>query len=211
LYIIYIRASCCEKGKVIMEKILSMLLIAGIVVLIFWLSGIREKRVQTFSDEFCRAFIEASDHILDGTLKGEQLNYTVDASALKLSGKVTKDRKKIPVIVSPIEEQPEEIQKLFNQGIDAFVLERFKTMHIKRDGAQQYLTSINLIEKKYNSAMNRIYDIANLSFSALEDITVLKTQEDLDNFHFFLHKQDFIRSTTLNSIMSKEAQRISIG
>jgi hypothetical protein len=174
------------------------------------MSGIREKKVQSFSDEFCRAFVEASDHILDGTLKGEQLNYTIDTVALEQNGRVVKDRKKFPVIVSPLEEQPEALQRLFNQGIDAFVLERFKTMHIKRDGAQQYLTSINLVEKKYNSAMNRIYDIANISFSALENITVLKTQEDIDDFHFFLHNQDFIRNTTLNSIMSKEARRISI-
>lgn len=170
-----------------------MLLIAIVVVLIFSLSYIREKRVQKFTDEFCKAFIEASDHILDIPLNDEKLKYSKDASTVK---KLVK--------LSPLEEQPEALRKLFEKGIDDYVLDRFKTMHIKRDGAQQYLTSINMIEKKYNGAMNRIYDIANISFSALDDFNVLKTQEDVDDFHFFLYQQDFIRNTTLASIMSRD-------
>lgn len=167
-----------------------MLLITGIVILIFLLSYLRERRVQKFSDEFCKAFIEASDHILDVTLQEEMLKYTQDPNT-------------VLVKLAPLEEQPEALRKLFEKGIDDFVVERFKTMHIKRDGAQLYLTSINMIEKKYNGAMNRIYDLANVFFSALEDYSVLKTKEDIDNFHFFLYKQEFIRNTTICSIMSK--------
>ncbi len=178
-----------------MDKILPMLLIAGIVILIFLLSSIRERRVQKFSDEFCKAFIEASDHILDVPLNDEQLKYTVDAK--------TVHSKTVFVKLAPLEEQPEALQKLFKKGVDNFVVERFKTMHIKRDGAQLNLSSINMIEKKYNGAMNRIYDLANIFFSALDDYSVLKTQEDVDDFHFFLYKQDFIRNTTIDSIMSK--------
>lgn len=176
-----------------MYKILPMLLITAIVVLIFFLSYIRERRVQKFTDEFCKAFMEASDHILDVPLNGEKLKYSIDASTAT-----------VLVKLAPLEEQPEAIRRLFEKGIDDYVLDRFKTMHIKRDGAQMYLTSINLIEKKYNGAMNRIYDVANISFSALDDFSVLKTQEDIDDFHFFLYQQDFIRNTTLASIMSRD-------
>jgi hypothetical protein len=121
-------------------------------------------------------------------------------------GRESKSIKKIPVRLAPLEEQPEALQKLFRKGIDPFILERFQTMHVKRDGAQQYLTSINMIEKKYNSALNRIYDIANISFRALKDYSVIQTLEDVENFHFFLHKQNFMRNTTLSSIMSKDAK-----
>lgn len=183
-----------------------MLLMVGIVVLIFWMSGIREKRVLVFSDEFCKAFIEASDHILEVVLQGEKLNYIVD-SLTDNRGREIKNTKKVQVKLAPIEEQPEALQKLFLKGIDSFVLERFQTMHIKRDGAQLYLSSINMIEKRYNSALNRIYDIANISFSALKDYSVIQTLEDVENFHFFLYKQDFIRNTTLSSIMSRDAKR----
>lgn len=194
-----------------MDKILSMLLIAGIVVLIFLLSYIRERRVQKFSDEFCKAFIEASDHILDVPLNGEKLKYTVNLAADNVNVKLDKKERnkdfiKNSIRLAPLEEQPEALQRLLKKGIDDFVIERFKLMHIKRDGAQLYLSSINMIEKKYNGAMNHIYDVANIFFSALEDFNVLKTEEDINNFHFFLYKQDFIRNTTLASIMSKKAK-----
>lgn len=189
-----------------MEKILPMLLVVGIVVLIFWMSAIREKKVQEFTDEFAKAFIEASDHILGTLTVVERLNYTIE-SMVDRKGREIKDKKKLPVRLAPLEEQPEVFRNLFQTGIDAYVLERFQTMHIKRDGAQLYLTSINMIEKRYNSALNRIYDIANISFSALKDYSVIQTIEDVDNFHFFLTKQDFLRNTTLASIMSREAKR----
>ncbi len=182
-----------------------MLLVAGIVVVIFWMSGVREKRVQVFTDEFGKAFIEASDHILDIQLQDEKLKYSI-MTMVDSRGREIKSSKGVPVKLAPLEEQPEALQRLFQKGIDVFVLERFQTMHIKRDGAQQYLTSINMIEKKYNSALNRIYDIANISFSALKDYSVIHTLEDVENFHFFLHKQDFIRNTTLSSIMSNDAR-----
>lgn len=189
-----------------MEKILPMLVIVGVVILIFWMSGIREKRVQVFSDEFCKAFLEASDHILDGSLKDEKLKYTIE-STVDSRGREINSTKRILIKLAPLEEQPEALQLLFHKGIDSFVLERFQTMYVKRDGAQLYLTSINLIEKKYNSALNRIYDIANLSFCALKDYSELRTLEDVENFHFFLHQQEFLRNTTLAAIMSKEAKR----
>ena len=194
------------KERAIMENILPTLLIAGVVILIFWMSGIREKRVQVFSDEFCKAFIEASDHILDGSLQNEKLKYTVEPMIDK-RGREIKSPKRVPVKLAPLEEQPEALQILFQKGIDSFVLERFQTMHMKRDGAQLYLTSINLIEKKYNSALNRIYEIANISFSALKDYSVIQTMEDVENLHFFLYQQEFLRNTTLAAIMSKEAKR----
>jgi hypothetical protein len=189
-----------------MDKILPMLLVIGIVFLIFWMSGVREKRVQVFSDEFCKAFIEASDHILDLQLQEEELKYSIE-TRVDRRGREIKDSKLVLVQLAPLEEQPEALQRLFLKGIDTFVLERFQTMHRKRDGAKLYLTSINMIEKKYNSALNRIYDIANITFSALKNYSVIQTLEDVENFHFFLHKQDFIRNTTLSSIMSKDAKR----
>lgn len=192
--------------EIIMDKIFPMLLVAGIVVLIFWMSAIREKRVQVFTDEFGKAFIEASNHILVTPMQDERLNYTILAT-VDGKGREIRDKKKIPVRLAPLEEQPEALQGLFQVGIDSYVLERFQTMYMKRDGAQLYLTSINMIEKKYNSALNRIYDIANISFSALNDYSVIKTLEDVENIHFFLHKQDFLRSTTLAAIMSREAKR----
>ena len=188
-----------------MDKILPMLLVIGIVLLIFWMSGIREKRVQVFTDEFCKAFIEASDYILDPQLQ-EELKYSIE-TRVDRRGREIKESKLVPVKLAPLGEQPEALQRLFRKGIDPFVLERFQTMYRKRDGAQLYLTPINMIEKKYNSALNRIYDIANVSFSALKNYSVIQTLEDVENFHFFLHKQDFIRNTTLSSIMSKDAKR----
>ncbi len=189
-----------------MDKIFPMLLVAGIVALIFWMSAIREKKVQEFTDEFGKAYVEATDHILVAPLQDERLKYTI-VSSVDGRGREIRDKKKIPVSLAPLEEQPEALQRLFQNGIDSFVLERFQTMHIKRDGAQLYLSSINMIDKKYNSALNRIYDIANISFSALNDYSVIKTLEDVENIHFFLHKQDFLRSTTLAAIMSREAKR----
>lgn len=189
-----------------MDKILPMLLVIGIVFLIFWMSGVREKRVQVFSDEFCKAFIEASDYILDLQLQEEELKYSIE-TRVDRRGSEIKDSKLVLVQLAPLEEQPEALQRLFLKGIDPFVLERFQTMHRKRDGAQLYLTSINMIEKKYNSALNCIYDIANITFSAMKSYSVIQTLEDVENFHFFLHKQDFIRNTTLSSIMSKDAKR----
>lgn len=189
-----------------MDKLLPMVLVAAIVVLIFWMSANREKKVQVFTDEFAKAFIEASDHILGTSLVAERLNYTIE-TMVDRKGREIRNTKKIPVRLAPLEEQPEVLKKLFRNGIDDFVLERFQTMYKKRDGAQLYLTSINMIEKKYNSALNRIYDIANISFSALNDYSVIQTIEDVENFHFFLSKQDFLRNTTLASIMSREAKR----
>lgn len=195
------------------DNILSMLLVAGFVVIVYLTSCLCERRVQKFTDEFCKAYLEASDHILKVPLNGEKLMYSIalppsdTAAFVNFRGKGKRNEKKVLVTLKKLEEQPEALRKLFEKGIDDFIVERFKTMHRNRDGAQLNFAPLNMIEKRYNSALNRIYDIANLSFRALEDFSVLKTKEDVDDFHFFLYKQDFIRNTILASIISKDAKK----
>ena len=171
----------------------AVLIIGAVAGLIWWLSTCRVKRLHVYTDQFARAFCQAYDHALPATGVTEVLRYERTESGL--------------IQVLPPEEQPEPIRTLLEKGVDAFIMDRLREMFQYRQDAQNLLTTINLVEKKFNSAMNRCYDLTNLFFSFVDDPSKLRTQEDLDNFTFYLNKQGFLRNTTLASIVSEECKK----
>ena len=171
----------------------AILVVGAVACLFWWLSTRRVKRLHVYTDQFARAFCEAYDHVLPTVEVAETLRYTRTES-----GRIE---------VLPADQQPEPIKALLEKGVDSFIMDRLRDMFRLRNEAQSLLTTFNLVEKKFNSALNRCYDLTNLFFSFVDDPSKLRTQDDLDNFSFYLNKQAFLRSTTLASIISEECKQ----
>ena len=172
---------------------LSILIVAAVAALFWWLSKQRERRLYAYTDPFARAFCEAADHLLTGFDANATLRYRVEDGGY--------------LTVLPAEEQPEAIRALLQKGVDAYVMERLRTMYRMRDEAQALLTTVNLVGEKYNAALNHCYDLSNLFFSFVDDPRKLKTMGDLSTFNEYLQKQAFIRNTTLAAITSDACKR----
>ena len=179
-------------------QLASVLVIAAVAGLIWWLSLVRTKWVQKHTDAFAKAFCEAADHNLPGgahacaTLR---LNYERSDSGM--------------IRVLADEDQPEGLRQMFKRGVDDYTMDRIRIMFEERAQAQARLTSINLIGGKYNAVLNRCYTMTNQFYLFVKDRSQLKTQEDLELFQIYLQKQDYLRNTTLASIVS-DACRQSI-
>ena len=172
---------------------LSIVIVAAVALLFWWLSKQRERRLCAFTDPFARAFCEAADHLFTGVPQDAVLRYR------RLDGGYME--------ALPAEEQPEAIRRIFEQGVDVYIMERLRTMYAMRDEAQSMLTSVNFIKDKYNMALNNCYDMANLFFSFVDDPSKMKTDDDLAAFTYFLQKQAFIRNTTFAAIVSDACKR----
>ncbi|MDO4572203.1 MAG: hypothetical protein Q4C13_02455 [Clostridia bacterium] len=176
-----------------MDRTLGILIVAAVAVLFLLLSGLRRRRIQPYIDAFAKAFCEASDHLLGSTR-------SFGAIATEWTGGGL-------IRVLPAEEQPEALRALLERGVDDYVLERIRSMFELRAEAQKHLSVINLIGKKVNGVMNHVYDMANVSFSVINDQSILLKKEDLESFQQFLNKQAYIRNTTLASVVSEACQK----
>ncbi len=171
---------------------LSILVIAVAAALIYALSMYREKRVHKYSDQFAEAFVELSDHILQGRMVTQGMALVADENGIAAP--------------PPIDELPAPLDDIFRSGTDPYMLERFRRLHDTRDDAQLLLSSVNLIGKRYNGVMNRVYDLAEFMLSGLHDYSSIKTMEQVKEINFFVQRQELLRTTTLPTIVSREAK-----
>ena len=176
-----------------MEHWIGALAVAIVAALLILTSQLRHKRIYPYLDAFAQAYCEAADHVLHGRVIPD----TPAVERLDGGG----------VALLPAEAQPEAVRSLLEQGIDDYVMQRLRTMYEMRAKAQEHLTGINYVGKKINGVLNRCYDLANLSFSIINDPTVVRREEHLDEFRFFLTKQRFLRTTTLASVVSEECRK----
>ena len=180
-----------------MQDWVAILIVAVFAGILTLLSTLHVKRVRVFTDQFARAFCQAYDHVLPAIDITETLRYeTMDGGVIR---------------VLPASEQPEPIRGLLEHGVDGYIMDCLREMYTQRDQAQALLTSVNLIEKKYNAVLNHCYDLANLFYSFVADPSKLTTKEDYNVFSAYLNKQSFLRNTTLPSIISDACRKEIVG
>lgn len=167
-----------------------MLLVLGVALALFGISYYRKKRVEPSIDAFAKAYCEVADHIL-GDARG--LQETWFATETTASGLFR---------LAPVERQPMALQRLFQAGVDEYSMERLRTMFQQRSRAQEALSGANMLSKRINPVLNNTYDLINEFLSLLHQPDVTFDQKSLDRFHYFLHKQQHIRSVALASIVS---------
>ncbi|MEG1524179.1 MAG: hypothetical protein RRZ24_02105 [Clostridia bacterium] len=178
-------------------RIFAITIVAGLAILFWWLSSLRVKKLHVHTDLFAKALCEAADHVMLQPSTTEKLQYTTDDHG--------------DICVLPESDQPQGIRQLIARGVDEYIIDRMHTLYQMREEAQSLLTSVTLVGNKYNAVLNRCYDLTNLFFSFLDDPSRLTTQKELEDFHFFLQKQDYLRNVTLASIVSEACkQEISI-
>lgn len=175
-----------------MKEILGILIIAAVAGLIVLLSEVRKKRIQPYLDAFVRAFCDASDHLL-----GE-----VDSHGVIQTEPIGSGAQRL----LPAEQQPSAVRALLERGIDDYVHQKIREMFDLRAKAQAHLTGFNLIGKRINGVLNRVYDLANISFSIVNNPATPLSADDVKDFDFFLNKQAYLRNTTLAAIASSECK-----
>lgn len=174
-------------------QVFTVVIVGAMAAFLWWLSTLRAKKIQQFTDPYAEAFCKAADHVLGTSPINASLNYE------KVEGG--------QIHVRPVEDQPEIIQEIVRRGVDAYALSQINDMYLYRDKAQELLTTVNLIGKRYNMVMNHTYSLTNLFFTVLADITMIKSEKDLDDFHSYLQKQEYLRTSALASITSEACQK----
>ena len=171
----------------------SILFIAAMALIIWLLSSLREKRVHAFTDAYCKAFVEAAEHI--GAHPGVQAALNTERTP---EGNLR---------VLPADDQPETVRAMLAIGADEYIMERLRAMYDLRDKAQAQLSAINLIGKKYNAVLNSTYKMANMFFLAVSKPGVIMMEKDCTDAQYFLQRQRDLRNTTLASIASVDCAR----
>lgn len=174
-------------------EILSVVIVAAIALFFWWLSSTRAKRIQAYTDEFARAFVDLADYLgvkpdLHAALHTER---TVDGGNRVL----------------PREDQPENIRAMMDLGADDTVMRCLEKLYRQREEAQAHLTTINLIGDKYNTVLNSCYDDANVFCLAISKPGALLNDKQLESVNIFLQKQRLLRNKTLPAIVSDDCAR----
>ena len=172
---------------------LSIALIGAVAIFFWWLSTKRVKKIQKYTDPYAVAFCEAADHLIgSGPFMAGLCYDTTDGGGIR---------------VRPVEEQPEAIQEMIHRGVDDYAVTRIHTMYQMREEAQQLLTSNNLIGDRFNMVLNHTYNLTNLVYTVLSDITMIKNPSDLNDFNTYLQKQGYLRNVTLASVISEDCKK----
>lgn len=166
--------------------LLAVAVTAGIFVLI---SYYRKQKIYPICDRFATRYCELSDRVLN------DLSCTAELAVEALGGDMLR--------MKPLSEQPLEIQMLFQKPVDSATLGIVRELYILRDEIQSHASNGNLSKDKYNAITNQVFDTVNTFLSMINRPQETFSKKDLDNFHYYLHKQKHIRNVTLPSIVSK--------
>lgn len=172
-----------------MERIVGILVVAAMAALILLLSYVRKRRIQPYLDAFARAFCEASAHLMNGT--GPAGRVRTEALA---DGRLR---------LLPAAEQPAGVRAALEKGADDYMMTRLGTMCEMRAAARTHLTTFNLIGRRINSVLDRVYDLAEQTAVILRQPDAALSASALEDLDFFLNRQAYIRGTTLSAIVSE--------
>lgn len=171
-----------------LQWLLPILLLCGVVALYFWLSAIRERRVQKHTVPFAEAFRALCEHVLGDEDYG-----------LGVLWEGTQDTAR----ALPMERQNAAVQQLFSERPDGEAVELLKTLYRERGEAQELLMSHNLIEKRYNMVLNYAYELAETLLLCKEDNSILQGWKRIESVNAVLLKRDKLFNEMFPTILPK--------
>lgn len=174
---------------------IGMLIVAVVALSILGISAYRKRRVDPQLETFAQAYCEAADHVLGGPHGLESAWFATETTA---DGQLR---------LAPLDQQPEALRQLLQQGVDDYVMERLQAMHAARCKAQETLSGINFFSKRINPIVNTTYDQINEFLALVLHPDAVFDQKRLDQFHYFLHQQGHIRNVALASVLPEHAKR----
>lgn len=172
-----------------------MLIVAVVAFSILGISAYRKRRIDPQLETFAQAYCEAADHVLGGPHRMEGAWLATETTADGL------------LRLAPLDQQPEALRQLLQQGVDDYVMERLGVMHAARCKAQETLSGINFFSKRINPIVNTTYDQINEFLTLVLHPDVVFDQKNLDQFHYFLHQQGHIRNVALGSVLPEHAKQ----
>lgn len=172
-----------------MGPIYALLTVAAMAGIFVFISYYRKWKVYPICDKFAARYCELADMVLPDLSCADEL------AVEGIGGEMLRIR--------PIEEQPPQIQVLMRNSVDEAIIKLLRELYFLRDEIQSHASNGNLSKDKYNAITNHTYDTANIFFSVIAHPEETLTQKDLENFHYYLHKQKHIRNVTFPSIVSK--------
>jgi len=179
-----------------MEKYLAMLIVAAVAAAFYGVSYLKKRKLYPVCDRFAEEYCGLADRLLGHrSIQQSLATETLDGGLFR---------------IQPIQNQPEEIQEALKSPIDDTVLASVRSLFLLRDEIQAQASNGSFSKEKYNAITNQIFDSLNSYLSIVQDQTQFLSQNDLDQFHYMLHKQKHIRNTTLAAIVSRScAARIA--
>ena len=179
-----------------MEKYLAMLIVAAVAAVFYGVSYLKKRKLYPVCDRFADEYCELADRLLGHhSIQQSLAAETIDGGLFR---------------IQPMQNQPEEIQNALKRPIDDEVLASVRNLFLLRDEIQAQASNGSFSKEKYNAITNQIFDSLNSYLSIVQDQTQFLSQNDLDQFHYMLHKQKHIRNTALAAIVSRScAARIA--
>lgn len=166
--------------------------VAIIAALIIFTTRLIKARITPMCDEFAVTFFELSDYILPKDMKNQFLLSATDGKA---------------ATALPMTEQPQLIQEILNREIDDYILARIAKMVEIQLKIKQRTDNLNVLSKQYSASLNRCFKLTNLVFSTVNNLAFIQTKDDVDDFNFYILKQDFILSVTLEKLISADCMK----
>ena len=172
-----------------MGPIYALLTVAAMAGIFVFISYYRKWKVNPICDKFATRYCELADLVLP------DLSCTAELAVEAIGGGLMR--------LKPLEEQPPQIQALMRKPADEVVIKLLRELYFLRDEIQAHASNGNLSKDKYNAITNQTYDTANIFFSVISHPEDTLSQNDIDNFHYYLQRQKHIRNVTFPSIVSK--------
>lgn len=180
-----------------MDKYFAMLIVAAVAAAFYGVSYLKKRKMYPLCDRFAIEYCDLADRLLQHSFTQQSL------ATEKMDGGLFR--------ILPIQDQPEEIQNALKRPIDDEVLASVRNLFLLRDEIQAQASNGSFSKDKYNAITNQIFESLNSYLSIIQDQTQFLSQNDLDQFHYVLHKQKHIRNTTLSAIVSRLcAARIAV-
>ncbi|NLI54803.1 MAG: hypothetical protein GX417_10895 [Clostridiales bacterium] len=172
-----------------MDQFLAILVVAAVAAAFYGVSYLKKRKMHPNCDRFALLYCELADRLLDGK------TVTADLATEGLDGGLLRIR--------PPEQQPDAVRAALERPIGDDVLEVLRELFMLRDEIQAEASNGSFSKDKYNAITNQVFDSLNIYLSIVKNPQQIISDKDLDQFHYFLHKQAHIRNVTLPSIVSR--------
>lgn len=178
------------------ESWIGILLVLAVAGSFIGVSYLQKYRAQSYLDGFAEAYWRAVTLVLD------------DPNAYRDAVLATVPSPDGGLRVAPLEQQPVVLRALLEKGVGQDAVAELQKMFEDRAEVGRRLSGLNLVGKRIFPVLNNMFDLLNESFALICNYQEVEFDpKTLERFHFFLHRQQHVRTVTLPSVTSLACQK----
>ncbi len=178
------------------ESWIGILLVLAVAGSFIGVSYLQKYRAQSYLDGFAEAYWRAVTLVLG------------DPNAYRDAVLATVPSPDGGLRVAPLEQQPVVLRALLEKGVGQDAVDELQKMFEDRAEVGRRLSGLNLVGKRIFPVLNNMFDLLNESFALICNYREVEfDSKTLERFHFFLHRQQHVRTVTLPSVTSEACRK----